>query len=47
MFFWNIPEPTWTPEDEEFWWAIVDPFDWEENEDPFRPAYHALVEMEK
>lgn len=46
MFVWNIPDPTWTPEDEEFWWAIVDPFDWEENEDPLRPAYRALVGME-
>lgn len=28
MFIWNFPDPHWTPADEEFWWAIVDPFWW-------------------
>jgi hypothetical protein len=45
MFVWNLPDSHWTPEQEEFWWAIVDPFHWEEG--GTRPAYEALVEMEK
>jgi hypothetical protein len=43
MFIWNIPDPHWTPENEEFWWGIVDPFHWEEG--ATRPAYEALLDM--
>ncbi|MBN1486021.1 MAG: hypothetical protein JW981_00180 [Anaerolineae bacterium] len=45
MFVWNIPDPQWTPENEEFWWGITDPFHWEEGD--VRPAYNAIVEMDK
>ncbi len=55
MFVWNMPDPHWTPADEEFWWAIADPFWWgSEGADPgswrgagVRPAYEALAAMEK
>ncbi len=43
MFVWNMPDSHWTPEDEEFWWSIVDPFHWEDGD--VRLAYIALVEM--
>ena len=49
MFIWNYPDPKWTPENEEFWWSIVDPFWWGAGEDTdnwhggtVRPAYTAL-----
>ncbi|MGC9467425.1 MAG: hypothetical protein ACP5HS_02425 [Anaerolineae bacterium] len=49
MFVWNLPDPKWTPEDEEFWWAIADPFWWGMEGDyqswpgaGVRPAYDAL-----
>jgi len=45
MFVWNMPDPSWTPDNEEFWWAIVDPFHWDEGLP--RPAYEALRQMEK
>jgi len=54
MFVWNIPDAKWTPDDEEFWWGIVDPFWWEFDGDyegwaggAVRPAYGALKQMEK
>ncbi len=54
MFVWNFPDSKWTPENEEFWWGIVDPFWWgfDENFETWggagvRPAYRALLEMEK
>jgi hypothetical protein len=54
MFVWNIPDSHWTPDDEEFWWGIVDPFWWGfEGDDEawaggaLRPAYTALAQMEK
>lgn len=54
MFVWNFPDPKWTPENEEFWWAIVDPFWYGAGEDwaawegaGVRPAYTALREMAK
>ncbi|HQE93431.1 MAG TPA: hypothetical protein PLH19_10450 [Anaerolineae bacterium] len=55
MFVWNLPDPHWSPDDEEFWWGIVDPFWWGCGDtDPdlwqggaVRPAYTALAEMEK
>jgi hypothetical protein len=43
MFIWNIPDAFWTPEDEEFWWGIADPFHWEGGDT--RPAYDALQEL--
>ena len=54
MFVWNFPDSHWTPEQEEFWWAIVDPFWWgfdgdEENwaGGDVRPAYTELMAVEK
>lgn len=54
MFVWNIPDPHWTPENEEFWWGIADPFWWGMEGDykqwegaGARPAYEALKAMEK
>ncbi len=55
MFVWNMPDPTWGPSDEEFWWGIVDPFWWGQGDTDvgtwpggaIRPAYTALKEMEK
>ncbi len=54
MFVWNLPDSQWTPQDEEFWWGVVDPFWWGSAGDPsgwgggeLRPAYEALKEMEK
>jgi len=40
LFVWNIPDAFWTPEQEQFWWGIVDPFHWQGGE--LRPAYGAL-----
>ncbi len=40
LFVWNIPDAFWTPEQEEFWWGIVDPFHWQGG--AHRPAYGAL-----
>lgn len=46
LFVWNVPDPHWTPEHEQFWWGIVDPFYWEqvtpEEGGRLRPAYLAL-----
>jgi hypothetical protein len=54
MFVWNFPDSHWTPEQEEFWWAIVDPFWWGFDGDSnnwgggaVRPAYVALQDMQK
>ncbi len=54
MFVWNMPDPQWTPENEEFWWAIADPFWWGRDVDigvwegaAPRPAYDALKEIMK
>jgi hypothetical protein len=40
----SIADLRWTPEDEQYWWAITEP-GWPETE--VRPAYEALREMEK
>ena len=40
----SIADPQWTPEDEQYWWAITEPR-WPRTE--VRPAYDALREMEK
>ncbi|MEA3309928.1 MAG: hypothetical protein U9Q70_10510 [Chloroflexota bacterium] len=45
LFVWSLPDPAWTPENEEFWWSITDPFHWQSG--AVRPAYHALAELEK
>ncbi len=54
MFVWNIPDARWTPDNEEFWWGIVDPFWWgfDGNYSTWkgagvRPAYEALKNMPK
>ncbi len=43
LFVWSLPDPAWTPENEEFWWSIADPFHWQGG--AVRPAYHALVAL--
>jgi hypothetical protein len=40
----SIADPSWTEDDEQYWWAITEP-GWPDNE--LRPAYHALRAMEK
>ena len=25
MTLWTLPDPSWTPEREEYWWAITNP----------------------
>jgi hypothetical protein len=40
----SIADPTWTEEDEQYWWAITTP-GWPEA--GLRPAYEALRDMEK
>jgi hypothetical protein len=40
----SIPDPKWTQENEQYWWAITEPT-WPET--VARPAYEALTEMEK
>jgi hypothetical protein len=40
----SIADPQWTPDDEQYWWAITEPR-WPRTE--VRPAYDALREMEK
>ena len=54
MFVWNVPDSHWTPDNEEFWWGIVDPFWWgmDVDKDDWpggapRPAFIALAQMEK
>jgi len=44
MFVYTIANPFWTPDDEQYWWAITEP-GWPETR--VRPAYEALKEMEK
>ncbi|HEY76601.1 MAG TPA: hypothetical protein G4O00_10545 [Thermoflexia bacterium] len=44
MFVYTIADPFWTPDDEQYWWAITEP-GWPET--IVRPAYEALKEMEK
>lgn len=44
MFVLSIANPDWTPEDEQYWWAITEP-GWPEAR--LRPAYEALARMEK
>jgi len=40
----SIADPSWTEDDEQFWWSITEP-GWPDNE--LRPAYDALRDMEK
>jgi hypothetical protein len=49
MFVWTFPDSKWTPDNEEYWWAIVDPFWWGFDGEfgtwagaDVRPAYSAL-----
>jgi hypothetical protein len=41
-----IANPAWTPDNEEFWWAITENVDWSPAGMP-RPAYYALGSMPK
>jgi hypothetical protein len=36
MFIWNIPDPNWTPDHEQYWWSITNP------DGSPRPAYEAM-----
>mgnify|MGYP001054825985 FL=1 len=40
----SIPDPQWSEDDEQYWWAITEPA-WPQT--VVRPAYEALKEMEK
>ncbi|MGD2143490.1 MAG: hypothetical protein PVF54_03330 [Anaerolineae bacterium] len=40
----SVADPRWTPDNEQYWWAVTEPL-WPETE--VRPAYEALREMEK
>jgi hypothetical protein len=40
----SIADPRWTPENEQYWWAVTDPT-WPQTQ--VRPAYEALRTMEK
>ncbi len=44
MFVLSIANPYWTPEEEQYWWAVTEP-GWPEAR--LRPAYEALAAMEK
>ncbi|HHS96735.1 MAG TPA: hypothetical protein ENK08_02375 [Chloroflexi bacterium] len=44
MFVYTLADLFWTPDDEQYWWAITEP-GWPET--IVRPAYEALKEMEK
>jgi hypothetical protein len=44
MIVHSIADPTWTEDDEQYWWAITEP-GWPNA--PLRPAYEALRDMEK
>lgn len=37
MFIWNIPDPTWTPANEQFFWSIINP------SGSTRPAYDRIA----
>ena len=37
MFVWNIADPAWTPEVEQYWWSITNP------DGTTRPAFDALT----
>jgi hypothetical protein len=37
MFVWNIADPAWTPDAEQYWWSITNP------DGTTRPAFDALV----
>ena len=37
MFVWNVADPSWTPEYEQYWWSITNP------DGTTRPAYDALA----
>jgi hypothetical protein len=39
-----LANPSWTPDHEQYWWAITEPHPWELR---LRPAYKALRDMEK
>ncbi|MBI4491990.1 MAG: hypothetical protein HY690_04285 [Chloroflexi bacterium] len=41
MAVWTLPDPTWTREREEWWWAITD------SDGTPRPAYQALLEARR
>ena len=36
MFVWNMPDPTWTADNEQWWWSIT------ETDGTPRPAYTAI-----
>ena len=44
MFVLSIANPFWTPDDEQYWWAVTEPA-WPET--ILRPAYEALAAMDK
>jgi hypothetical protein len=41
MTLWTLPDPSWTPEREEYWWAITNP------DGSARPAYRDLLQARR
>jgi hypothetical protein len=41
MCLWTMPDPSWTPQDEKFWWAILNP------DGTPRPAYDRLLKARR
>ena len=41
MCLWTMPDPSWAPDDEKYWWAILNP------DGTNRPAYERLLQARK
>jgi len=41
MCLWTMPDPSWAPDDEKYWWAILNP------DGSARPAYERLLQARK
>jgi hypothetical protein len=41
MCLWTMPDPSWGPQDEKYWWAIMNP------DGTPRPAYERLLQARK
>jgi hypothetical protein len=41
MTLWNLPDPGWGPDREEYWWSVANP------DGSSRPAYDRLLKARK